>query len=78
MILPELRRRNVRSFLLVTSDFHTARAGRIFRSSARDLEMRVVAVPDEHFRRASWWRTAEGVRIVFTEWSKTLATAAGI
>ena len=78
VILPELRRRNVRSFLLVTSDFHTARAGRIFRSGGRDLEMHVVAVPDEHFRTSSWWRTAEGMRIVFTEWSKTLATAAGI
>jgi len=29
-VLAELRRRNVRSFLLVTSDYHTARARRIF------------------------------------------------
>ena len=32
VIARELRRRNVRRYLLVTSDYHTARAGRIFRS----------------------------------------------
>src|SRR5262249_4473838 len=30
-ILPELERRGIHSFLLVTSDYHTARAGRIYR-----------------------------------------------
>ena len=33
-ILPELRRRGVHRFLLVTSDYHTARAARIYRAAA--------------------------------------------
>jgi hypothetical protein len=35
LLLPELRRRQVRSLILVTSDFHTARASLIFRAAER-------------------------------------------
>ena len=80
-ILPELRRRNVKSFLLVTSDYHTARARRIYlateRASGYVPQMRTVASPDEFFRPDSWWRTREGQKTVFIEWSKTVATAFG-
>ena len=79
LFIPELRRRNIRSFLLVTSDFHTARSARLFRSAARSgPEMRVIAAPDEHFRADSWWHTRQAQKIVFIEWSKTLATAVGL
>jgi uncharacterized SAM-binding protein YcdF (DUF218 family) len=77
-----LRRRNVHSFLLVTNDHHTGRAGRIFRAAARAMggggAMRVVAAPDEFFRADSWWHTREGQKIAFTEWCKTLSTAIGL
>lgn len=80
-ILGELMRRNVHSFLLVTSDYHTGRAGRIYRDLLRQtgagIEMRVVAAPDQYFRRDSWWKSREGQKIVFMEWSKTVATAMG-
>ena len=82
VILPELRRRNIRSFLLVTSDYHSARAGRIFREASRGmgggLDMRIVAVPDEFFRADTWWRSRQGQKSVFIEWSKTVATAIGM
>ena len=81
LILAELMRRHVHRFLLVTSDYHTGRAGRIYRDAIRSsgdpLDMRVVAAPDRFFRRDSWWKSREGQKIVFTEWSKTLATAVG-
>ena len=81
-VLPELRRRNIHSFLLVTSDYHTARAGRIYRHLERRVPaapaMRVVAAPDEFFRADSWWRSRQGQKIAFTEWCKTFATALGI
>ena len=81
-ILAELMRRNVHSFLLVTSDYHTARARRIYRAAIRrsgvPLEMRVVSAPDRYFRRDSWWKDREGRKTAFYEWIKTLATAAGI
>lgn len=82
VMLAELRRRNVRSFLLVTSDYHTARARRIFLAAERAMAtapaMRTVAASDEHFRPDSWWRSREAQKTVFFEWSKTVATAVGL
>ena len=82
VMLEELQRRNVRSFLLVTSDYHTARSARIYRATERSLgggpAMRVVAAPDKYFHTDSWWKSREGLKTVFMEWSKTVATAVGI
>ena len=80
-ILQELRRRGIHSFLLVTSNYHTARAARIYRGAIQSmgggLDMRVVAAPDAYFQADSWWRNREAQKTVFFEWSKTLATALG-
>ena len=78
IVIPELRRRNVRRFLVVTSDYHTARAGRVYRRKAQGLEFRVVAARDRFFAADSWWRTREGQKIVFFEASKTLAGFLGL
>jgi len=81
VIIPELRRRGVHRFLLLTSDYHTARARRIFQPaidrSGGGMAFRTVASPDEYFRADSWWRTRSSQKTVFIEWSKTFATAAG-
>jgi uncharacterized SAM-binding protein YcdF (DUF218 family) len=81
LILAELRRRNVKSFLLVTSDYHTARARRLFlgeeRADGGGPAMRTVGCPDEYFRRDSWWRSREAQKTVFLEWSKTVGTVFG-
>lgn len=82
LVLAELRRRDIRSFLLVTSAYHTARAARLYRARERASgggpAMRVVAAPDSYFHPASWWRSREDSKIVFFEWCKTLASGAGI
>ena len=78
VIIPELRRLGVHSFLLVTSDYHTHRAGRYFRQLADELDMRVIAAPDEFFRWNSWWRNREGQKIFYMEWSKTVASLFGL
>ncbi len=77
-ILPDLRRRGVHRFLLVTSDYHTARAARIYQAAARDFDIRVVAAPDDYFRPDGWWRNREGQKIFFMEWSKTVANLLGM
>ncbi len=80
-VLEELRQRNVKSFILVTSDYHTARARRIFLAAERAAgggpEFRTVAAPDEFFQANSWWRTRQGQKVAFFEWSKTVATVFG-
>ena len=77
-ILADLRRRGVHRFLLVTSDFHTARAARIYRAADSGFDMRVVAAPDRYFRADGWWRNREGRKIFVVEWMKTVASALGI
>jgi uncharacterized SAM-binding protein YcdF (DUF218 family) len=82
VLLPELQRRGVHSLILVTSDFHTARAARTFRAAVRAaharIEVRVVPAPDPYFRADSWWRVREGRKIALTEWEKTVAHALGM
>jgi uncharacterized SAM-binding protein YcdF (DUF218 family) len=80
-VLHYLASHNIRSFLLVTSDYHTARAGRIYREAIRNsnagIQMRVVAAPDRWFRPDSWWKSREGRKIFVTEWAKTVAAGWG-
>jgi uncharacterized SAM-binding protein YcdF (DUF218 family) len=81
-ILPELHRRNTHRVLLVTSDYHTGRALRIFRATERKMggriEIRAVAAPDEEFHPDSWWRSRQGQKVAFMEWTKTLTEAMGL
>ena len=81
-VLDELKQLKIGSFLLVTSNYHTARARRIYLAAERGRgggpELRVVASGDEFFTTANWWRNREGRKTVFLEWTKTLASALGI
>ena len=77
-ILPDLRRLGVHRFLLVTSNYHSARAARIFRAAGPDFDIRTVAAPDKYFSPESWWRNREGQKLFFMEWSKTFAGMAGM
>ena len=81
VILPELRSRGIHRVLIVTSDFHSARARRIFLATEKAMgggpEMRFVAAPDEFFHADSWWRGRESQKTTFIEWWKTVATAVG-
>lgn len=77
-LAPVLRRMGVRSFLLVTSDFHTRRAGNQFRAAAPDLTMYVVAAADKDFQLNRWWKAREGRKYVLLEWLKTVANWFGM
>lgn len=78
VILPDLRRRGVHRFLLVTSNYHTARAARIYRPALRDLDMRVVAAPDLYFTPDGWWHNRQGQKVFLIEWLKTVANGLGM
>jgi len=77
-IVPDLRRRGVHRILLVTTDFHSGRAARIFRAAAPDMDIRIVASRDEFFRPDSWWRNREARKTFLIEWMKTVANLVGI
>ncbi len=77
-IVPELRGLGVRRVLLVTSNYHTRRAGGIYRAEAPELQFLVVAAPDEFFRPGDWWHTREGQKRFVLEWMKTISGWFGI
>ncbi len=69
----EFHKLGARRVLLVTSNFHTRRAGKLFRAAAPDIEFNVVGAPDEHFRVDDWWRDREAQKTFLYEWLKTIA-----
>lgn len=73
LVTQKLHSMGVRQAMLVTSNFHTRRAGRIFRKAAPDIEFFVVSAPDEYFKPDSWWRDREARKIFLYEWMKTVA-----
>ena len=76
--IPELRRIGARKVLLVTSDYHTRRAGRIFRAKAPDITFDVVSSPDFYFTPDNWWRNREARKTFAIEWMKTFAEWFGV
>jgi uncharacterized SAM-binding protein YcdF (DUF218 family) len=83
LILADLQHRgNIHRILLVTSDYHTGRAGRVFDRAEQQLgggiDIRVVAVPDRNFHPDSWWTNREGQKVAFNEWLKVVTSALGI
>lgn len=58
---------------IVTNDFHTRRAGRVFRHvlGSRADRLRVFAVPTDGFGPDNWWRFEEGVSLYLNEFAKT-------
>jgi uncharacterized SAM-binding protein YcdF (DUF218 family) len=79
LIATELKRLRVRRILAVTSDFHTRRAGKILRHAVgSEVSIRTVCAPTQHFDPSSWWTNREGRKIVFLEWTKSVATVLGL
>ena len=76
---PELRKRAVHRVLIVTSNFHTRRAGNLFRGKpGADIDLRMIAARHPHFTPDGWWKDREGQKIFFFEWTKTIATLFGL
>lgn len=76
-IVPALRARGVKRFLLVTSNFHTRRAGSLFRRAADGMEVTVVQAEDRFFDPDRWWQSREGRKTFVLESMKTVATWLG-
>ncbi len=56
--------------LLVTSDFHTARALSIFTHRLPQYQWSVAAAKDDRLFGQRWWQHREWAKIVFLEWLK--------
>jgi len=82
VLLAELARRNLHSVDIVTSNFHSRRARRVFLEVEKQRgggpRIRMIAAADPDYDPASWWRTREGRKTAFYEWTKTVTSLLGI
>ena len=74
----ELKKLGAKRVLLVTSDYHTRRAGRILRAAAPDIDFTVISAPDLYFSAGAWWHNREGRKTFLVEWEKTVANWFGV
>jgi uncharacterized SAM-binding protein YcdF (DUF218 family) len=60
------------SVLLVTSDWHTARAGSIFARRLPQYHWSAAAAHDDRIFGLNWWRHREWAKTTFQEWLKVI------
>lgn len=77
-VLAELRKLQAHSVDIVTSNYHTRRAGNIYRAKASGLEIHMVAAPDRDFTPDGWWKNRDARKTFLLEWMKTVATWFGM
>jgi uncharacterized SAM-binding protein YcdF (DUF218 family) len=77
VLVPLLRQRGVKTLMVVTSNYHTRRAGRIWRAAAPEMSIRMVAAKDSFFSPGAWWKSRNGRKVAFYEWVKTLTAPLG-
>jgi uncharacterized SAM-binding protein YcdF (DUF218 family) len=77
-VLTALNKLHAHRIDIVTSDYHTRRAGNIYRAQAPGLEIHMVAAPDLYFTPDGWWQNREGRKTFLLEWTKTVANWFGI
>jgi uncharacterized SAM-binding protein YcdF (DUF218 family) len=77
-VLAALNKWHARRVDIVTSDYHTRRAGNIYHAKAHGLEIHMVAAPDVYFSADSWWKDRDARKTFLMEWMKTVATWLGM
>jgi uncharacterized SAM-binding protein YcdF (DUF218 family) len=68
-----LRSSGAHSFILVTSGYHTARAGRVYKKLARQNGMEIFVHPskDSRVKMREWWKDRDSAKVIFMEFQKT-------
>jgi uncharacterized SAM-binding protein YcdF (DUF218 family) len=73
-----LAAQGMKSILLVTSNYHTKRAAKLWRLQNPTLGVTVVAAPDPFFAPDRWWKTRTGQKTFVYEWMKTISVMLGV
>jgi len=70
----------VKSILLVTSNYHTKRAAKLWRAANPGLAVTVVPSvdPERYFTPETWWKTRPGQKTFLYEWMKTISVMLGV
>jgi uncharacterized SAM-binding protein YcdF (DUF218 family) len=80
VVVPEIRKLGAHRVEIVTSNFHTRRARKVYSQKAPDLAFRFVAADDSAhpFLPENWWLDRENRKTFLIEWMKTVAGALGM
>lgn len=74
--LKRLKELKAKSFILVTSAFHTKRSHRVYERAIKklgmDIQMRVQPAADPKVPIPGWWKLRSGQKHVFIEYIKTI------
>ena len=75
-----LRGQGIKSILLVTSNYHTKRAARFWRTENPSLSVSVISSVDmpHYFTPGGWWKTRPGQKVFLYEWLKTISVMLGV
>ncbi len=75
-----LRAQGIKSILLVTSNYHTKRAVKLWRRENPAIAVAVVPSvdPARYFTPQTWWKTRPGQKMFLLEWLKTISVVLGI
>jgi uncharacterized SAM-binding protein YcdF (DUF218 family) len=75
-ILKLLGEKNIKSFILVTSKFHTRRAHAVYKKliseTKNNIKFQVYGAKDPDIPIKNWWKTRVGKKVIFMEYLKTL------
>jgi uncharacterized SAM-binding protein YcdF (DUF218 family) len=71
---PELARRGVRRVLLVTSAYHSRRAGIVFRLFCPGIHFITIPAPEDQYHPDDWWQDTNSRKLFFSEWGKIFGT----
>jgi uncharacterized SAM-binding protein YcdF (DUF218 family) len=63
---------NVKSILVVTSEYHTRRALAILQKRLPQYHISIYAAPDPYFFGQRWWQTREWAKTTYAEWQRYL------
>jgi uncharacterized SAM-binding protein YcdF (DUF218 family) len=77
-VLAALGKLHAHSIDIVTSNYHTRRAGRIYHAEAPGFEIHMVAAPDRDFTPDGWWKDRNAQKTFLLEWMKTVANWLGM
>jgi len=73
-VCPELRRRDARRVILVTSAYHSRRAALVMRMFCPSVTFVSVPAPDSHYEPRQWRSNAESHQLFISEWKKIAGT----
>jgi uncharacterized SAM-binding protein YcdF (DUF218 family) len=65
---------NMKSFILVTSPYHTSRAYSVYHNLIKDKNIKFYTFPSKHtlFDMKEWWKSRDGRKTIYMEWNKLI------